>query len=1410
MLVCVSHSTPIRTDKKIDGLSENTQFNWRHIIENGQNPQNIGRPSDTTTSYVLKPGTTELAPILVPGELCLGGHQLARGYLNRPEKTKEVFIDNPFGPGKLYRTGDLVLTCADGSIEMIGRIDFSIKINDQRVDPGESNSIIQLHPQVKDSSVVAASISGRRVLVAVIVPADETNWDRLLPDIRKKLEDHLPLYMIPFYWLTRKDLPLNINGKVDVPVLSKICEDMGRNGLMQRPRESQNQDGEDFSTEEKIVRDLFADALSIHPANIARHDSFLTIGGTSLDAIKVSSAALKLDLQIHTVQILQGGSISELAKASSPQNGHEVESPSEPFSLAPQNFSIDSSEVEDVFPATPLQEGLIADSILMKTDYMFLKLFSLEGLPLSELKNAFQIVMDERSLYRTTFVAHGTSFLQLIRKHVDLPWENLAIDLPTYLHRKREASDFVALHAPLLRVVVLNQDIVVVETHHALVDSWSYHFLFEDVRTVLSGKKLDVRPSFRKYIEHLGTQQKEPSYQFWKEYMKGARPIVLETTEHGAFFSEIEIDFDLKAIESSNPSTAAALLYASWAVILSSWTSSDDVVFIVNVSGREAPLKDILTINGPTLSTAPMRVGIDSRATVRQLAQQLVPEFWKLAEHSHIGLRNILRATGLSSGLANTAANYLISMESSQATQGLEPFFLKYQNATDLITIEVENRNLGRMKMFSNKGLVAADAILADMRDVLRAAVQEPRTTIGELRSRVGPRQQPPQEPAMKMPEFSSSTAVQEHSSSESQSPITNPVFDKQDLPITGLSTPRTESLSENQERPLKSIFEAWKEYLTDSETTILDHSPQEFSTVMKSIPSVVLKSAAAKLGVSQEAILYAAWGIILGRHTNVSNPLFGVICSGINNWVQYSQDSLHFVPQRLALGTDLSLRQIFTAVERDLVNRPEASELNLDQALDFSDHHSIAFDSLVKLQSDGDESTTSQPSLVQFYGRQGFKYTMLDITTAGNQTTFKLSSRISEERGECILDELSNVIQAAVTVPSTVLRSFNMIGERERNMLHELAHFTTLEGDLVHSRFEKFAREKPHTLALQFETSDYVTYKELNERANRLARHLMSIGVGPEQMVPLYLDKSVEMIVAILAVLKAGAAYVPLSPDNPSRRNLFILDEVRARFIITQTWYKDFDSHHGATSVFVDHLPRLDQVSALDTGAGNVDSLAYCIYTSGSTGTPKGVNVSHRAISIAVQGMTTDEGIKSDWKHLLFANYTFDVSVHDIFTILGCGGTLCLASTERMISDLAGVINEMEVTQTFLTPTVARLISPEQVPRVETLLCSGEALTADIIEAWSPHRTLINLYGPTECAVNATVGYIRPDTKPTALGKPICTASIMVVVVGGPDLAPLGAIGEICIAGGHVAEGYVSLRLLPSLVPANQSRNSR
>ena len=1310
------------------------------------------------------PDTTLLAPLLVPGELCLGGHQLSQGYLNRPEKTREVFIDNPFGLGKLYRTGDLVITYADGSIEMVGRIDFSIKINDQRVDPGESNSIIQLQPYVRDSAVVAASISGRRRLVAVVVLEDDIPYTSPLTVLRKQLEEQLPHYIVPTYWIARTELPLNVNGKVDVPALRKICEDLGRSGIMQRQSESADPESETLAPVEETIKGLWSLALSIPPEEISKTDSFLAIGGTSLDAIKICSAGLEAGLRIDLAHLLQGYSISQLIQENVVQSDVELASIPKPFSLAPKSVSIILDEVEDVFPATPLQEGLIADSILEKTDYMFRKAFSFKGVPLSRLRDAFEVVVKENQLLRTVFVAHGLSFLQVIRKHIILPWSNIDIDLNTYLNQKRHNVELVALDTPLLRIIILKSSVMVVDTHHALFDFWSTQFLYEDVRAVLKGQKHIVRPPFSIFCQYLNSQDKNISRRFWKTYLEGAKQTSLKTVAGEGLCLEADLGFDLKFAVSKNKLTAGVLLYAAWAITLSAWISSNDVFFIVSVSGREVPIKGILALNGPTLATVPMRVKIEDTADVLELARALIPEFWKLAKHAHIGLRNVLLASGLPPSFVNTASNFLVTLRQDEECDVLQPLNIKHGNYTDYLTLEMEDRNLRRLKIFSNRRFANTNEILEDVTEVLRVAVEEPQTKINDVLLRIGPHQPRLSKPIpAKMPQSN------------------------------GLPKPISAKALQPDDQPTQGMRDWWKSYVADSAPSVLVNYPGERQSTIKEFSSVDVETAAASLGVSQEALWYASWGVVLAQHTNTQIPLFGVVHSDGNISSKHSKSSLRFTPQRVIMsGAQDPLLRVVSSVSQDLCDKTESCWLRIEQASEFASKCSKPFDTFLELNiaSFENESLISE---LDSYKALDSSNTLLRIDCQPLKTTMAISSKMEKIRAEFILEQMFTMIQILVKDPELPAGSVNVIGETEQILLHTLAEFTTPEVHLVHSLFEEHARETPDRLALQWESSESLTYKALNDRANQLARYLISMGATPRQMIPLLLDKSIYTIVSILAVLKTGAAYVPMDPENPAERNLFILDQVQAKIIITHSSYTDFANLHGSTSVFIDQLSHLNSFSTADTYIGHVNNLAYCIYTSGSTGVPKGVNIQHRTISVAVDGMIIDEGMQPDWRLLSFANYVFDVSVHDIFCVLSTGATLCMASSDRLMSDLAGVINEMKASQTFLTPTVARLISPTDVPGLQTLLCSGEAMTDDIIRSWTSERTLINYYGPTECAVNVTIKFVGPDTSPANLGKPIHTASAMIVERAGTDLAVYGAIGEICIGGGHVGQGYVS-----------------
>ncbi|KAK9659811.1 hypothetical protein K7432_018472, partial [Basidiobolus ranarum] len=233
-----------------------------------------------------------------------------------------------------------------------------------------------------------------------------------------------------------------------------------------------------------------------------------------------------------------------------------------------------------------------------------------------------------------------------------------------------------------------------------------------------------------------------------------------------------------------------------------------------------------------------------------------------------------------------------------------------------------------------------------------------------------------------------------------------------------------------------------------------------------------------------------------------------------------------------------------------------------------------------------------------------------------------------------------------------------------------------------LHHTFETQANLYPENIAVQFETSEYVTYGELNRRANRLAHHLIELGVRPESMVPLCLDKSISMIVAMLAVLKAGGAYVPLDPNNPVERNLFIIDETKAQVVVTLNQYKKRFGNQQLVLLDIDDktIQQKDKENPMISKL-TASNLCYVMYTSGSTGVPKGVMVEHSAVLNFIHAFSNVINLTAHDSVLQFTNYTFDVSIMDIFGTLTSGACVAMASEEDLRTNLEEIINTMDIT---------------------------------------------------------------------------------------------------------------------------------
>jgi amino acid adenylation domain-containing protein len=347
-----------------------------------------------------------------------------------------------------------------------------------------------------------------------------------------------------------------------------------------------------------------------------------------------------------------------------------------------------------------------------------------------------------------------------------------------------------------------------------------------------------------------------------------------------------------------------------------------------------------------------------------------------------------------------------------------------------------------------------------------------------------------------------------------------------------------------------------------------------------------------------------------------------------------------------------------------------------------------------------------------------------------------------------------------------------------------------------LHRLFEQQVERTPEAIALVFEERR-MTYEELNQRANKLAHHLLAAGVGPESFVGLLLERSPEMIVALLGILKAGGAYVPLDPASPPARLSYVVDDARISVLLTD--------HRSATRL---PLSQSVRVICIDDDEDMIskhpdcnlrcridgDNAAYVIYTSGSTGAPKGVVLAHRGVCNQIAVMAQAFGICPESCVLQFASISFDASVFEIGTALTTGARLCLVSREMVLSGgrLVEHAQKQNVTVALLPPSLFAVLSPSEWPGLETVISAGEPCPADLAARWSRGRRFFNAYGPTETSVVVIVyEHDRLRTGDPPIGRPLSNVQIYLLDQHLNPM-PLGATGELHIGGVGVGRGYL------------------
>ncbi|ATL32469.1 amino acid adenylation domain-containing protein [Streptomyces formicae] len=562
--------------------------------------------------------------------------------------------------------------------------------------------------------------------------------------------------------------------------------------------------------------------------------------------------------------------------------------------------------------------------------------------------------------------------------------------------------------------------------------------------------------------------------------------------------------------------------------------------------------------------------------------------------------------------------------------------------------------------------------------------------------------------------------------------------------------------------------------------------------------------------GLTANTVIQGAWALVLARLAGRTDVVFGSTTAGrpaelpgVESMVGLLINTL---PVRVRLDGAESVADLLTGLQERqtaLIGHQHVGILEIQKLAG----PGAVFDTLVLYESfphppggaPGADALTMRPSGMS---RDASHYPLTLVVTPGERMRCKLDYRpdlFDRDTARSIFDRVVRVIEQMVADPTSRISDIDVLAPHERTTIVEGWNDTARAvppGTWVDA-FDERARWAPDAVAVRC-GSETLSYAELDREANRLAHHLAGFGVRRETRVGLCLPRGTGMVVALLAVWKAGGAFVPLDPGHPADRLGYLIDDSGADVVLgTKSTLTEVAA--GAARVIT--LDEAEQAVAAEpdtppTVLTEPDQLAYVIYTSGSTGRPKGVAVPHRGVVNLAEAMrpflAMDEGVTA----LQFASFSFDAAVLDVATTLAAGGTLALATEDERTDPaaLARMIEKAGVTTASVVPSLLGLLDPADVPGVRNWVLGAERLTADLAGRWTGRARVCNTYGPTEATVISTAVPLDESGTPAgqapSIGRPIGNTRIY-VLDGFLRPVPAGTTGEVYVAGAGVARGY-------------------
>jgi amino acid adenylation domain-containing protein len=742
----------------------------------------------------------KLVPIGAVGELLIEGPIVGDGYLNNPAKTKEVFIEDPEflkqgsktipgRHGRIYKTGDLVRYDPDGNGEIIfvGRQDQQVKLRGQRIELAEIEYNMQKHlpPDCQlATEVIKPGGSGEPTLVAFLVEQKKNGMRHLdgnifgsfsnkfqaaLQKMTQELFKDLPGYMVPSAYIPLWKMPLLVSCKTDRKRLREIGTSVTRQDL--RRFNAMMSEKKEPTTETEIKLGALWAKLLGGDADFSATDNFFSMGGDSLRAMRLVAAAREEGIVLNVPDIMLNPTLSVMAAKATPLSEEETDDV-QPFSLIGEDWdaeqakvesaqlcNVNVSVVEDIYPCTPLQEGLMALSAKFNDAYVAQRVATLPVEAGRKLKKAFDIAVADLPVIRTRIInVPGRGLFQVVLTDGKLVRE-YGSDVAKFLEIDRKEP--MDLGKALFRYGLVEEDggdkaHFVITMHHAVYDGWSMPLVFERVNRAFVGQDTSRPASFKHFIKHLTKLDPTIAKDYWEQRLDGASQHQFPPLPQKGYITQADslLEHYVNVPTSAHSKlTLATIIRGAWALVSSLYMGHPDIIFGETLTGRSAPVHGIEQIEGPMITTIPVRVRLSLDRPISEFLQAVHAQTVQQIPHEHLGLQNIRRLskdarvacelrTGLvlhpkededwgSSTYEEAPANKFLPADDAEAAREA----LKFNTYALMLVCTLDENGFLTMASFDSKCISspAMERVLVVFDRIVTAFLGNPESKLGDL-----------------------------------------------------------------------------------------------------------------------------------------------------------------------------------------------------------------------------------------------------------------------------------------------------------------------------------------------------------------------------------------------------------------------------------------------------------------------------------------------------------------------------------------------------------------------------------------------------------------------------------------------------------------------------------------------------